>query len=176
MTRIGIFSLLSTLLGSACAEDTSAWYAELGVGLMDEDILVAPGNVEPQDQLIPSVSIGLGYSHALAPDWLLETSMTLEHARGDVWEQTPQDLPQNGRLENSGLWVNSKVKYTGGFEDISPFVSVGVGRVYGRYEDNNTRISGWETGYRAFAGLEFDITPDVSFSLAVGHVEAGDIH
>ena len=150
-------------------------FFEVGVGIIDESFLTTPRQFQVNDSLIPVLSVGVGYDIQLKQDWQLQTSLSISHAKSDRFVAANPWQMQNADLENTGIWVDTRLKYTAMFDGVNPFVSLGAGRVYGNYRDEQTQISGWETGYRAFAGLEFDVSQDMSFSLAVGTADVGHI-
>ena len=172
--------LVAAFLPLSAQAETNHFY-EVSLGVMDENFLAKPTDVTLDDPLIPSVSLGVGYEFPLSQDWQMQTALSLAHARSGrfVAQDSLQPFAQNRQnadLENTGLWIDTRFKYTALFDGVSPFVSVGAGRVYGRYQDGINDISDWETGVRAFAGLEFEVSPDFSFSFALGTAKLGDLN
>jgi len=173
-------TLLAAVFTPVIAAAEPNRFFEVGVGIMDENFLAKPEGVTLDDPLIPGVSLGIGYEYSLNEDWQLQSALSLNHARSgrfvmqNAFQPSTQNI-LNATVENTGLWLDTRLKYTSLFDNVSPFVSVGAGRVYGRYQDDISSVSGWENGVRAQAGLEFEVSPDFSFSFALGTGDVGEL-
>lgn len=173
---LSLFTLLMITLTSTDSRAHSDWFYEVSMGLLDKDFLVAPEQVHFTGKLTPSVSLGIGHTSQLAPDWKWDNVISLTHAQTSrVASILENGELTGGQLDNTGIWLDSRIAYTGLFERVSPFVSVGVGKIYGQYNDTMLSRSGLETATRAFIGAEYQLTDDTSISLALGHGETGNL-
>lgn len=163
-----------TILFFHCAATSAAsdWFYEVGVGLTGADFLSAPQEIRLTDSFVPSVSIGVGYTAKIETNWQLQTSLSISHTQLQISTPIEHGRFTNGRLENTGLWLDSRLALTSLSDRLSPFFGMGIGKIHGHYEDSTTQLSGWESGARAYVGLEYKVTDDSSFSFALGRGDA----
>ncbi|MFC3093622.1 hypothetical protein DRW07_09100 [Alteromonas sediminis] len=75
-----------------------------------------------------------------------------------------------------GIWADNTLSYTGYADTVTPFITVGLGKVYSRFEQNQQALSDWSTGYKVVAGLKFDLSENSTLSVGVGHVDSGHLN
>lgn len=160
-------SLITPALSQS--NEKSDTFFSLGLGLVQEDLLAKPGDFPPANQLTPSMSIGLGISQQISDNWQLENRLSLEHLQTNLTFSDNEVNANNEtyRLNNTGLWLSSALKYTALHQDMRPFVQLDVGKVYAEFQGPEGNDYGLETGYRAGIGMEFDMEKGSSLSFAV---------
>ena len=175
MHKIIIVAVTSLFITQAIAEDQHPVVFNLGLGVINENGLATPSNISIDDAFIPQFEFGVGWETLLTPEWQFSANATASYAYSNSFDIEDQSVKNDAKIENIGFWLDNKLAYNGLSDTIRPFVSLGVGKVYGQYSDNENNISGWATGTRAFVGLEFDVTKDVKLSFAFGTNDIDDI-
>ena len=165
------------LSGMAHGTENDKLFYTLGFSLTNENGLALPQNTELDSQFIPLIELGVGMQIPLSDAWVFSPSITLSQTLEESYQFTQPEFGfRNVDISNTGVWVDSKLAYTALSKHIRPFIDVGVGQVYGRYTDNGQTISSWETGVRAFVGVEFDVTKDSKISFAFGTSDISDLN
>ncbi len=168
MQKPVLFSLLLLSTGLAADQNQETPQFELGLAFVTDSALALPENAEASESLVPSLSFGFGFEQDLDKDWKLTNNLSLSYAQTDIKLATALPGSTSTNVENTGLWLDSTFSYRPFKNGVNPFVSMGVGKVYGKYQDGIGKVSSWATGYRAMAGFEFEIDHGTSFSIAVG--------
>ncbi|MBO1255655.1 outer membrane beta-barrel protein [Alteromonas sp. 5E99-2] len=176
MYRTIIVAVTSLFITQAIAEDQQPVFFSLGLGVINENGLATPSNISIDDAFIPKFELGIGWETLLTPVWEFSATATASYAYSNSFDIEGQDAANNAKIENIGLWLDNKLAYSGFSDTIRPFISLGAGKVYGQYSDNENNVSGWATGTRALVGLEFDVSKDAKLSFALGTNDIDDIN
>ncbi|WP_340678525.1 outer membrane beta-barrel protein [Paraglaciecola sp.] len=148
------------------AEELQAQYF-YGASLSQVDVLAIPKQSDVRAKYVPTLFVGFGYEFNLSNDWKVEWNNSLNFAQANI---TPIEIsePHDSALTNVGLWSHTTLKYTGLFENASPFVKIGVGLVNVDYSLDGQSKNTWDTATEVQAGIEFELSGGASISLAVG--------
>lgn len=160
----------------AFAEDSQSPNFSFGVGLNNGNALLLPKNAEATDDLIPQFSMRAALDQDLNADWILSSGLSVEYANSDIKFTQQQSPLVQSNVKNTGIWLDSKLAYKSLADGVRPFVQVAVGKVHGSYQQNDTKHSDWETGYKIVTGLEFDLTEGSSLSIGVGSTNIGSMN
>ena len=140
----------------------------IGFSFENENSLLLPKNAEATQHIVPKLSLLASIDKQLTTDWLLTTGVSLDYSQSKI-DFTVNGNSINSTIENTGLWLDTKLTYQSFHESISPFVEVNVGKVYGTYHTMGQSHSDWQTGVKVSTGLEFTLSNDSTISFAVGH-------
>lgn len=148
------------------AEELQAQYF-YGASLSQVDVLAIPKHSEAKAEYVLGIFVGVGYDFNIGNDWKVEWNNSLNFAQADI---TPIEISESNytALTNVGLWSHAKLKYTGLFENASPFIEAGVGLVNLDYSLDGQSKNTWNTGTEMKAGFEFELSSGASISIAVG--------
>jgi hypothetical protein len=160
--------VVSMFVGSTAMANESEYEFDLGLSMGYGDNLLAPKNVDINSELVPSVSLGLSKTWYDTQDWQFSSRLAVQYTNATNVAFTKQEQILSADIENTGLWADGKLAYTGFSDSYRPFVTLGVGAVYGNYEDESKKLSGWGAGVRAVTGFEFDLSKDASFNIGLG--------
>ncbi len=171
-----LWLFLGVIASHQIVADEGDYHINLGVGLVNEQLLLLPSGTELSDEFIPYFELGVGKEYVLSPNWRLSADLNLAYSEGDVdLSQNTAGTPFSSKFKNIGLWADSTIKYTALFDNARPFLSVGVGRIYGEFSDSESNLSGWDSGYRVSTGFEFDLGKKSSFSVGLGTGNVGQL-
>lgn len=138
-----------------------------GAALSHVDMLATPEQSAVRAKYVPSFFVGVGYEFNVGNDWRVEWNNSLNFSQAHI-SVIDMPVPEYSTLTNVGLWSHAKLKYTGLFDHVSPFVKAGVGLVHVDYsldgESNNT----WDTATNLQAGFEFELSGGSSISIGIG--------
>lgn len=148
------------------AEESQTQYF-YGASLSNFDVLAIPKQSDVSAKYVPTVFVGFGYEFNLGNDWKVEWNNSLNFAQTNI---TPIEILEQNytALTNVGFWSHTTLKYTGLFDNASPFVKVGVGLVNVDYSFDGQSKNTWDTATEVQAGIEFELSGGASISLAVG--------
>ena len=148
---------------------------EAGLAFGNGNALATPTNIDFDDDILAQFSLGASQQWHIDENWRFDTALSVTYATTNDLRQVSPAMSLDASLANIGIWADTSLVYKGLWDSARPFVQLGVGKVYGDYQGPNESISGWETGYRALAGMEFDLTDDMSLRIAVGEWDVGDL-
>lgn len=94
--------------------------------------------------------------------------MSIDYSQSNI-ELAAEDQTVSATIENSGIWLDTKLSYQSFHSSVNPFIEMSVGQVYGKYHALGHSHSDWQTGVKVSTGLEFTLSNDSTISLAVGH-------
>ena len=175
MKKLNFVYWLTLVLATSAHATQDPLQFELGISLDNGDSLAVPANVEYDSNIVTQLSLGLSKQWQLDEEWRFDSAMSVSYAFTDVFAQSNSTMAAGSDLENIGIWADSALLYTGFSDSARPFLQLGVGKVYGDYDSADVSVSGWETGYRALAGFEFDLIGDSTLRIAVGEFSVGEI-
>lgn len=171
--KCGVIAALSIFVSHIAVATESESYRFVGLGIFNNDGLVAPKHADFSSDFASEIETGMGWRYRLDESWVLESELSVSYATSNIADN---DYAYGGRLDNIGLWSTLRVKNQNWFENVSPFAEVSVGAVDVRYDQNQQRQSEWVGGYKASLGLEFDVFENGSVAIAVGTSDHGDIN
>lgn len=161
--------VLAVLVGAMTFPALSDWEASkgfVGLGLSNGENLLLPDNGRLTTGLIPELSLGLSKAYRLDQNWLIDSSLSAEWAEGDF--QFGDMGIDKSNAENLGLWASSRLIRENWFENASPFIELGVGRVRGDFGVAEKQTHEWATAARARVGMMFTLSEDSDFSISIG--------
>ena len=162
---------LCCLLFSAsliASEEKTTPNFSIGFGLVTSESMLQPKGAEVNPYLVPKFSIRAAQDHKLNQDWQLSSGISIDYSQADLQISTEQQASLKTRLENTGLWLDSKLSYQSFDQQLTPFVQVSVGKIYGEYNNGTRQTSDWQTGYKLTTGLEFNLTKGSTISFGIG--------
>ena len=151
------------------------YYKFAGISFNQGLFMAVPENYDIDTNLTTGFTLGIGQVYELSPQWDLDTTLRLEYNNVRLTPENAVAEERSGRLENLGLWADGTFSYNGLSDTFRPFVQVGVGQVYGSFNNQQENIHGFESGYRAGVGIEFDLVNDITFSIAFMKSEVDEL-
>ncbi|MBC3764860.1 hypothetical protein [Neptunicella marina] len=153
---------------SVNAEETQ-FFKQLSFSLVNGNTLATPDNTSLNSDFFPQIALGIGFEQQLSDNWQWQSAVSVEYSHAHSQLQQGDNTQVNAGISNSGLWVSNTLKRVNLIDDVSPFITLEVGRVKSDVQTQTNNQQQWQTGYRALAGLEFNLDNDMSLSVAVGN-------
>lgn len=173
-TRI-IIASFSILMSSSLQANSHKLYSFVGLELSKPTIKLTEQNVTFNQNITPKFSFGLGKIFQLDENWQLISEISLDYSSSSIKRNTTTNNLSSGRFNELGLWTSAKLKRNNIFQHVAPFVELSVGTVNANYKFNGDTSKDRLTGYKAMAGLEFNIADKSTLSVAVGYSNFDDL-
>jgi opacity protein-like surface antigen len=138
-----------------------------GAAVSHVDMLAIPAQSKMSAKYAPSVFVGVGYELNLGNDWKVEWDNSLHFVHANI-SPIEMSVPEYSGLTNVAVWSHAKLKYTGLFDDVSPFIKTGVGLVNVNYSLEGQAYNTWDTATHLQAGIEFELSEGSTISIGFG--------
>lgn len=165
--KVLILLILSLGLASKAYSASDEIYPFVSLGIAKTNYFESTDDYQYHSSWSPILGVGLDHELQLSENWSFESELRLDFSTASIRRGSSFGT-DNTQLKTTGLWIAGKIKRDRLFENISPFVSVELGRVNLDYQFDQEAMNKNITAYKAIAGIEFDLENDMSVSVGVG--------